>query len=270
MAPKLDEISREQRTGEVYGSLWTNYVGDKFAEQTHDFWYRYNKYDEWLDPELQGKTCLDVGFGSGRALLSMLNAGAAHVSGIDISETNFNTATENLKGVSDKISLQVGSALDLPYDDNSFDVVHSYGVLHHTRDPYLGFQECTRVLKPGGIFFIHLYNKGGLMNNLLYTARFFTTRSIPPFEWMQKIAEAVSGKDKEHIGYAFLDGLYAPFRYCYFEDEIRGWYKDNGYGEVHRYHTNWFYNDWPKFFSGRDKGGLIMKGYLKDASHDAR
>ena len=48
--------------------------------------------------------------------------------------------------------------LNLPFADDSFDIVNSQGVLHHTADPYGGFQELVRVLKPGGLVIIYLYN----------------------------------------------------------------------------------------------------------------
>ncbi|MBF0312895.1 MAG: methyltransferase domain-containing protein [Oligoflexia bacterium] len=51
------------------------------------------------------------------------------------------------------------SALSLPFADASFDIVYSYGVFHHTPDPYKAFSEAIRVLKPGGHFCTYLYEK---------------------------------------------------------------------------------------------------------------
>jgi ubiquinone/menaquinone biosynthesis C-methylase UbiE len=54
----------------------------------------------------------------------------------------------------DKISLFVGNALWLPYRDGVLDAVFGFGVLHHLPDWRGGLREITRVLKPGGIYFL--------------------------------------------------------------------------------------------------------------------
>jgi ubiquinone/menaquinone biosynthesis C-methylase UbiE len=53
-----------------------------------------------------------------------------------------------------KISLYVGDALKLPYRDGVLDVVFGFGVLHHLPDWQNGLKEISRVLKPGGIYFL--------------------------------------------------------------------------------------------------------------------
>jgi ubiquinone/menaquinone biosynthesis C-methylase UbiE len=54
----------------------------------------------------------------------------------------------------DKISFYVGNALWLPYRDGVLDAVFGFGVLHHLPDWRGGLREITRVLKPGGIYFL--------------------------------------------------------------------------------------------------------------------
>lgn len=52
-----------------------------------------------------------------------------------------------------------GDLFAIPYPDGYFDVVVSWGVLHHTADPFRGLQEMVRVCRPGGFVGIFLYNK---------------------------------------------------------------------------------------------------------------
>ena len=54
-------------------------------------------------------------------------------------------------------ALKHGSALDIPYDDNSFDYVFSHGVLHHIPDIRRAQSEIHRVLRPGGVLVAMLY-----------------------------------------------------------------------------------------------------------------
>jgi SAM-dependent methyltransferase len=56
-------------------------------------------------------------------------------------------------------TLVEGDLFKIPYDSDSFDIVISQGVLHHTSEPYRGFQELVRICKPGGFVNIYLYNK---------------------------------------------------------------------------------------------------------------
>src|SRR5262249_7615120 len=52
-----------------------------------------------------------------------------------------------------------GDVLNLPFEDGSFDVVVSWGVLHHTSDPRRGLREMVRVCRSGGFVGLFLYNK---------------------------------------------------------------------------------------------------------------
>ena len=126
-------------------------------------------------------------------------------------------------------------------------------LLHHTKNPYQGFLECVRVLKPGGVLFILLYSKGGLVNNILNFFRLFTTRSIPPLSIMKAISRKIFGEDKNHYWYALLDGLYAPYRETYTSTEIEEWFGNNKIINVKKYQCTWGYTNWPTFFSGKDR-----------------
>jgi SAM-dependent methyltransferase len=94
-----------------------------------------------------GQRALDVGCGPG-ALTSQLAArlGAASVSAVDPSPTFVVAARERLPGV----DVRHGSAEDLPYGDNDFDVVLAQLSVHFMRDPVRGLREMARVARPGG------------------------------------------------------------------------------------------------------------------------
>lgn len=62
-----------------------------------------------------------------------------------------------------------GNNLHLPLESNSFDLVISSGVIHHTPDLHKAFEECVRILKPGGRLYLRTYNIHSLYCCLYYT-----------------------------------------------------------------------------------------------------
>jgi len=96
---------------------------------------------------------LEVGMGQGRFLRKIASFRPdARLFGVDISKTAIATARKDplFKG-----NLKIGNAENLPYLNNSFDVVVIMDVLEHVNNPEKVISEVYRVLKPGGVF--HLY-----------------------------------------------------------------------------------------------------------------
>lgn len=105
-----------------------------------------------------GKACsvLDVGCGGG-FLTNYLAKKGHHVSGIDLSEKSLTIAK---KGDSTKsVQYKLASAYELPFADESFDVVCAMDLLEHVEKPELVIKEASRVLKKGGLFFFHTFNR---------------------------------------------------------------------------------------------------------------
>ena len=108
-----------------------------------------------------GKKVLDAGCGTGEYSCWYANQGG-NVTGVDLSETSLANANDyaEREGIKN-VRFEKQSVLKLNFPDASFDYVASMGVLHHTPDPYGGFRELCRVLRPGGVILISLYNKFG-------------------------------------------------------------------------------------------------------------
>jgi 2-polyprenyl-3-methyl-5-hydroxy-6-metoxy-1,4-benzoquinol methylase len=114
------------------------------------------KPEDYID-----KKVLDAGCGTGEYSCWYANQGS-YVTGVDLSEASLQKASEYAarEGINN-VKFEKQSVLKLNFPDASFDYVASMGVLHHTPDPRAGFEELCRVLRPGGVIVISLYNKFG-------------------------------------------------------------------------------------------------------------
>jgi 2-polyprenyl-3-methyl-5-hydroxy-6-metoxy-1,4-benzoquinol methylase len=113
-----------------------------------------------LFPEgLEGKTFFDLGCGSGLHSLAALLLGARSVTAIDIDENSVATTRATLSKFAPHKSwkAEVRSVFDLGLDAGHFDVVYSWGVLHHTGDMWTAITNSTRLVAPGGMLAIAIY-----------------------------------------------------------------------------------------------------------------
>ena len=104
---------------------------------------------DYYDPA--GKVVLDYGCGPGYLTNYLLDHGAVHVTGIDISEGEIEQAREQAErdGVADRCTHLVADAHNLPFEDDSFDLIVGDSILHHL-DMEIALREIRRVLRPGG------------------------------------------------------------------------------------------------------------------------
>ncbi len=97
--------------------------------------------------DLKGKKILDIGAGTGRLSLRLAEKGA-EVTALDVSPEILKV----LKKKNSKITIVVGDAENLPFPDNSFDIMIAAFLIVHLKEPKYFFAEASRVLKPAGIF----------------------------------------------------------------------------------------------------------------------
>ena len=110
----------------------------------------YPKLNRWAASR-PFENILDIGCGQG-ICSQKIDLGTSHYTGIDSSEFLISRATELY--ASSHIKFQVANALDLPFDDESFESVFSISLIHLIEDIDEALYEMSRVLKPKGRFFI--------------------------------------------------------------------------------------------------------------------
>jgi ubiquinone/menaquinone biosynthesis C-methylase UbiE len=124
--------------------------------------YRYKK-EPFIHSVAQfsrhhGKKVLEVGVGAGTDHLQWARAGA-ECFGVDLTEAAIKTTQARFDLYGFSSHLQRLDAEVLPFPDKSFDVVYSWGVIHHSDRPDILIEEILRVLKPGGRFIGMLYGR---------------------------------------------------------------------------------------------------------------
>jgi ubiquinone/menaquinone biosynthesis C-methylase UbiE len=158
-------------------TLGFQYVTDKSIEPgTAEFFahiqpwmnpYKFPWIMERIEREsaiLESKHLLEIGCGMGYDSLEFLRRGV-RVTATDLTPNAVSLTRRHfeIEGVQAE-DIRTANALDLPFDDNTFDAVWANGVLHATGDTQRAIGEARRVLKPGGRAIIsHFYRKPSWM-----------------------------------------------------------------------------------------------------------
>lgn len=118
--------------------------------------------------EAQGKDVLEIGVGMGADHIEFAKSKPRSISGIDLTPKGIEHTGKrlNIYGLSSNIS--VGDAEKLHFDEGSFDLVYSWGVIHHSPNTPEAVDEVYRVLRPGGMARIMIYHKYSLTGYMLW------------------------------------------------------------------------------------------------------
>jgi len=114
-----------------------------------------------------GRRVLEVGVGMGADYLEWLKAGA-QATGVDLSSASLEQAKRRCEMAGYAPDLSVSDAEHLPFADSTFDIVYSYGVMHHSPDTPQCVREAWRVLRPGGALRIMIYKHPSLTGFMLW------------------------------------------------------------------------------------------------------
>lgn len=156
-------------------------------------------------------TVLDVGCGLGGTARHLASEYNCKVIGIDLTDEYIDVGQQltDLVNLSSKVKLQQGSALELPFEDETFDIVWTEHVQMNISDKEKFYSEISRVLKPGGKFLFHDIFRGPRDRSPIYPAPWAESESISFLatedearalihntgmnlkEWAQKVQESV-------------------------------------------------------------------------------
>jgi len=217
MQQESNPVDKELESGERFrfGKNWQRFLKSINEDRIEEARLRLVQF---LEPNLEGRSFLDIGSGSGLHSLAARRMGA-RVTSFDFDPESVE-ATTFLKsryapGDTDW-RIDAGSALDTDYlaQLGQYDVVYSWGVLHHTGAMWDALENIKHLVKPDGQLYIAIYNDRGETSQL----------------WL-----------KRKQRYCSLPGVLKPFYflYVYGPHELKKLIKSVRKGKVSGYIESW-------------------------------
>jgi SAM-dependent methyltransferase len=179
--------------------------------------YRYTQYAPWMRrvmgfDQFRGARLLEIGCGMGTDLLQFARGGARCV-GIDLTPRSVEITRHRFALYVADGAFMIADGEQLPFASDSFDVVYSNGVLHHTPDTAGAIREVHRVLRPGGEAKVMLYHR----NSLNYWVEIVLRRGVLGGEFFRRrSAEEIMSRVIE-----FSDHGARPLVKVYSRKEVR-------------------------------------------------
>ena len=176
------------------------------------FFERYDRYRYQKEPHILrcldridfgGKKVLEIGLGQGADGEQIVRRGGVY-SGVDLTDEAIRRTQMRfeLKGLAFD-TIERASALEMPFADNSFDIVFSHGVLHHIPEIGRAQREIARILRPDGRLIIMLYAKWSL--NYLLAIKVFRRLGLLAMYGLDVKADGIYG---DHLANARRDGIW--------------------------------------------------------------
>jgi 2-polyprenyl-3-methyl-5-hydroxy-6-metoxy-1,4-benzoquinol methylase len=168
-----------------FGRNWADFA-ERLSDRELDQAQR--SFARLLPPEeVAGKTVLDLGCGSGLHSLAALRLGAARVEAVDIDSVSVETTSSVLSRFATGRDWTVSVASVFEFEaEERYDIVYSWGVLHHTGDMKRAIRIAAQLVKPGGLLCIALYRRTPLCTLWKVEKRLYTASP----HWLRRVLEA--------------------------------------------------------------------------------
>jgi 2-polyprenyl-3-methyl-5-hydroxy-6-metoxy-1,4-benzoquinol methylase len=152
-----DRVQKER-----FSEAWYAEIDRRFIHGARLFAHEHVPFDRIIPFEsLGGRSVLEIGCGMGLHSELIARAGA-HLTAIDISDTSIEATTRRMAMRQLEAHVMRMDARALEFPDDTFDMVWSWGVIHHSAETARIIKEIHRVLRSGGETRIMVYNLDGL------------------------------------------------------------------------------------------------------------
>ena len=150
-----------------FGRNWRKFVERSYSEERLEASRKHLLEFLGVD-DLAGRSFLDIGCGSGLHSLAAFKSGAARIVSFDFDEIAVETTQRlrQLAGNPPSWQARRGSILDRAFLESldAADIVYSWGVLHHTGDVWSAMTNAGALVKPGGLFYVALYDSAAYVD----------------------------------------------------------------------------------------------------------
>lgn len=246
----------DPRSGKSFGLQWALYQEGDATWFKDDAGLRKQELLYNLDTtaeQLRGRTLLDGGCGNGELTRAIAEYG------VEIAAMDFSRSVEGArrrlfeKGfpVSHRVHYLQGNILELPLRPQSFDLVHTSGVLHHTPSTYRAFRSICRAPKLGGKLYVQLYRRRpAWIHAINVSLRAVTTRmpmrllynlcyaATPVHSALSRLMHFLRGEPAPPSSTAreravqMFDNYSPPFQYRHTVPEIMELFRSEGYVDL--------------------------------------
>lgn len=161
--------------------------------------YRYG-YETPFLPEvfgfsdLEGKRVLEIGIGNGIDAVEMMRGGARYT-GLDITENHIRLTKKNIEiaGLNDKLENIIQDDLLSVSLNGRYDIIYSFGVLHHIAHEQSYIRRCQAILTQNGELRIGVYSKYSFFNGYLFATWLFRNKCRNAFDdWRSHVSEGTA------------------------------------------------------------------------------
>jgi len=207
--------------------------------------------------EARDKDVLEIGVGMGADHIELAKAGPRGLTGVDLTPRAIEHVTRRLQVYGLNSRLQVADAEHLPFADESFDFVYSWGVLHHSPDTPQAIREVWRILRPGGKTRVMIYHKYSLVGYMLWL-RYALMRGRPGRSLAEIYAQHLESPGTKAYSMAEARRMFGQFSQVEMRAELGfGDLLEGGVGQRHRGPLlSLAKRLWPRWFFKR-----FMKGH---------
>lgn len=236
-------MAREEVTQKAFEYQWKNLQDGDYLLTDKRF---KDDADQFLMKELalpkawfNGKFVLDAGSGGGRWSYGFLKLGSKVVA-IDYTKSAVETTLKNASDFSNRIQgfqANILSRKDLEKNlkKKSFDIVFSWGVLHHTGNTKKAFDSLVPFLKHGGMMHVYIYGRWSFGKRVALS---LSNTFLPVLNLNQQrmLLSKIAPKGKLHT---FFDTLSPKIADTHTELEVVSWFRENGFVNIKRVYPEW-------------------------------
>lgn len=185
---------------------------------------------EWF----AGKRVLDAGCGSGRFSYAFATLGA-NVVAIDQSAGALDQVRKACEGLAGEVTTVTHDVLR-PLDLGTFDLVWSFGVLHHTGNTYAGLRNVAAAVAPGGYLFLMLYGEPEItgLGALREQAEYSRLRRMTQNRTLEETLHTVESERPGEDVHGWFDAISPRINDKYTFEEIEGWLLAAGFEDIRK------------------------------------